>query len=164
MSGNGKAIAGRADLSIIIDLPLVKAETTIPVGTGGGCVTTGPFANLEVPFGTVTNSLDTSYVDNPKNLEYKPHCLRRDLNPGIASTALKASSVNTLLQTPNITSFINILDRGPDPTTLNVHAGGHFGTSGHLFISSMILPLLNFTQFINYRRRTRYERHLLQPR
>lgn len=149
MSGNGKAIPGRADVSVSIDLPLVKAETTIPVGTGGGCVITGPFANLEVPFGTVTNSLDTSYVENPKNLDYKPHCLRRDLNPRIASTALQASSVDALLQTPNITSFTNILDRGPDQTTLNVHAGGHFGTSSLRFISSMILSLLNFTQFIN---------------
>lgn len=82
MSGNGKTIAGRAAVFVSINLPPVIAKTTIPVGTGGGCVITGPFANLEIPFGIVTNSLNASYIDNPKNLEYKPHCLRRDLNPG----------------------------------------------------------------------------------
>lgn len=148
MSGNGKAIPGRADITTSLNLPPVNLEISFPVGTGGGCVTTGPFANAEVPFGPVTMRLDASYIDNPKNLEHKPHCLRRDLNPGIVSTALKASSVDTLLQTPNITSFINVLDQGPDPMTLNIHAGGHFGTSDHPLISSIILSLLTFIYFI----------------
>ena len=148
MSGNGKAIAGRADITASVNLPPVNFAFSFSAGTGGGCVTTGPFANAEVPFGPVTIRLNASYIDNPKNLEHKPHCLSRDLNPKIVSTALKASSVDKLLQASNITSFINVLDQGPDPTTLNVHAGGHFGTSDHLFISSMMLSLLNLIHFI----------------
>lgn len=110
MSGNGKAIDGGAEITTSVNLPPVNLEFSFSVGTGGGCVTTGPFANAEVPFGPVTIMLNASYIDNSKNLEHKPHCLRRDPNPGIVSTALKASSVDTLLQTSNITSFINVLD------------------------------------------------------
>lgn len=108
MSGNGKATPDRADITTSVKLPF---EFSSPVVTSG-CVTTGPFANAEAPFGPVTIRLNASYIDNPKNLEHKPHCLRRDLNPGIVSAALEASYVDTLLQTPNITSFINVLEQG----------------------------------------------------
>lgn len=56
MSGNSKAIPGRADISNSVKLPPVNIEFYFPVGTGGGCVTTGPFANAEVPFGPVTQA------------------------------------------------------------------------------------------------------------
>lgn len=112
MSGNGKAIPGRPDITTSVKLPPVNFEFSFSVGTSGGCVTTGPFLNAEAPFGPVTIRLNASYIDNPKNLEHKPHCLRRDLNPGIVSTALEASSADTLLQTSNITSFINVLEQG----------------------------------------------------
>lgn len=48
------------------------------------------------------------------------------MNPKTASTSLSQQSVDTLLQSPNITTFIKILDQGPDPFTLDVHAGGHY--------------------------------------
>lgn len=163
MSGNGKALASRADITASVNLPPVNVAFSFSAGTGGGCVTTGPFADAEVPFGPVTIRLNASYIDNPKNLEHKPHCLSRDLNPKIVSTALKASSVDTLLQASNITSFINVLDQGPDPTTLNVHAGGHFGRSDHLFISSMTLSQPNFIHFIIHRRRIRYDDGFASP-
>lgn len=111
MSGNGKATPGRADITTSVKLPPGNFEFSSSVVTSG-CVTTGPFANAEAPFGPVTIRLNASYVDNPKNLEHKPHWLRRDLNPGIVSTALEASSADTLLQTSNITSFINVLEQG----------------------------------------------------
>lgn len=90
MSGNAKAIT--AVILASVDLPPVKVEFNIPVGTGGGCVTIGPLAKLEVPFGTVTTGLDPPYIGNPTNFKYKSLCLRRDLKPRIASTA-KASDV-----------------------------------------------------------------------
>lgn len=130
MSGNGLPIPGRPNpIELIINLPsLPLFRVTLPIGTGGGCVTTGPFANITVPFGPVAknNTIEASLLGNPKNLEYRPHCLRRDLNPKTASTALSQQSVDKLLQSPNITAFIKILDQGPDPFTLDVHAGGHF--------------------------------------
>lgn len=130
LSGNGLPTPSRPKtVTLTISLPsLPLLSVTLPVGTGGGCVTTGPFANITVPFGPVikNNTIDASLFNNPKNLEHRPHCLKRDLNPNTASTALTQKSVDKLLQSSNITAFIKILDQGPDSFTLDVHSGGHY--------------------------------------
>ena len=129
MSGNGKAIPNRPDVKATLKLPgtpLLKLD--LPSGTGGGCVTSGPFANFEVPFGQVSPSIDASQLNNPKNLAYKPHCLRRDLNPEIAAPALTHEKVFTLLKSSNISTFNNILNFGSDPKVQNLHGAGHFGS------------------------------------
>lgn len=128
MSGDGEFIPNRTTFYDTISLPSI-GSVKIPntPGNGGGCVTTGPFANFTVQFGEVGGSINTSSLDNPKNLAHTPHCLRRDLNPGVVNVSLTAANVETLLESPNITVFNNVLELGTDPMVQSLHAGGHFG-------------------------------------
>lgn len=128
MSGNGQFIANRSDDITIIDLPepgYVRIPT--PPGTGGGCVTTGPFANITVPFGEIGGNINASLLNNPKNLAYKPHCLRRDLNPTVVVPAWTTAVVEDLLQSPNISIFTHVIELGDQVNVTNVHGAGHFG-------------------------------------
>lgn len=128
MSGNGQYIANRSDDVTIIDLPEPGyVRVPVPPGTGGGCVTTGPFANITVAFGELGGYINASSLNNPQNLAYKPHCLRRDLNPNLIAPALTAARVEDLLQRPNISDFTHTIELGDNPNITNVHGAGHLG-------------------------------------
>lgn len=131
-SGNGKPVT-QPDLLLSIDLPPApKVSLSLKPGSGGGCVTNGPFANHVVNFGRVSLSVFASLLNNPKNLAYKPHCLVRDFNQAIAGPALVQSAVNTLLSQPNITAFNAVINFGTVPGVQGVHGGGHFGIGGDM--------------------------------
>lgn len=49
-----------------------------PSGTGGGCMATGPFVGLVVPFATRVAGFDPANA-SMLELSYQPHCLRRSL-------------------------------------------------------------------------------------
>lgn len=126
MSGNGAAIPNPVDIDITFSIPGRPVITiNIPAGSGGGCVTKGPFADFVLPFGEVNTSIDATLLDNPKNLAPKPHCLRRDLTSRIASS-LTQEAVDTVLQTSDIASFQTVLGQGTVPGVLGVHGAGHF--------------------------------------
>lgn len=128
MSGNGEYVANRSALITELTLPSIGSVIiSIPPGTGGGCVTTGPFANITVPFGEVSTNTTTSSRNNPQNLAHTPHCLRRDLNPAIVNVSLTAAQVETQLESVNITVFTQNIEVGANPAIQNLHAGGHFG-------------------------------------
>lgn len=130
MSGNGLYIPGRPNITVTINLPPnTIPQSILPPGTGGGCVTTGPFANIQVPFGELGLSINGSFVKNPKNLDYTPHCLRRDLNSKLIAPSLTRANVDILLGSPNITAFNAVLNQGTDPNVLSLHGGGHLGIS-----------------------------------
>ena len=128
MSGNGEFIPDRSAVVTNINLPPMRfINITIPPGTGGGCVTTGPFANITVPFGQILAPLNSSLLNNPQNLAYKPHCLRRDLNPKVAGPSLTSGNVEILLNSPNITVFNQVIENGNGNGALSLHGGGHIG-------------------------------------
>ncbi|MCJ1425329.1 hypothetical protein MMC29_003217 [Sticta canariensis] len=133
MSGNGEFIPNRSPIVTNINLPPVPfINITIPPGTGGGCVTTGPFANITVPFGQILAPLNSSLLNNPQNLAYTPHCLRRDLNLKVAGPSLTSANVEILLDSPNITVFNQVIENGNGNGDLSLHGGGHIGVGGDL--------------------------------
>lgn len=84
LGGNGEPIpAGPGPIVIISLAPTVYRimNFTGVESTGGGCVTTGPFANLTVPFGPLGLGLTDSMRNDPDNLKYRLHCLKRDMKP-----------------------------------------------------------------------------------
>ncbi len=119
----------------IIDLAPVFNTTwnlTTLEGTGGGCVTTGPFANWTVPFGPVGPNLTDSMRDNPTNLNYKPHCLMRSFRPKLAAYSLTKVSSDAVLQSSNIAEFnerLTSIVNPTIPTIYNLHGKGHQGMS-----------------------------------
>lgn len=135
MSGNGLYIPGRPNITVTINLPPnIIPQSILPPGTGGGCVTTGPFANIQVPFGELGLSINGSFVNNPKNLDYTPHCLRRDLNSKLIAPSLTRENVDILLGSPNITAFNAVLNQGTAPNVLSLHGGGHLGEWNAAFV------------------------------
>ncbi|KAI2468693.1 Di-copper centre-containing protein [Annulohypoxylon bovei var. microspora] len=98
-----------------------------PGGSGGGCVTDGPFVNYTVNFGPNTAA-------DP--LAYNPRCLKRDLNTQIcAQWASLKNTTETILESPDIALFqANIQGDFRWPAARKwgfaVHGGGHFSIAG----------------------------------
>lgn len=128
----------------VIDLaPVIKTTWNLTTleGTGGGCVTTGPFAGWTVPFGPVGPNLTDSMRDNLVNLiKYRPHCLSRSFRPNTAAYSFNQVSLDAILQSPNITEFnqrLTFIINPTVPTILNLHGKGHQGMlSAHVYIKS----------------------------
>jgi tyrosinase len=116
MGGNGEYIAGHH----------ATVGFGVKPGTGGGCVTKGPFANYTV-------NLGPSSLSDPLN--YNPRCLKRDLNTAVcAQWASLRNTTDTILNSPDIEIFQAILQgdgRYPESLDLGmaVHGGGHYAIS-----------------------------------
>jgi tyrosinase len=131
MGSDGEFIPG-PPLSLVIPGnadPIVLAK-----GTGGGCVFSGPFKNMTVHLGPITQPDPTQ--DNPR-------CLKRDLNADSGRRfASFRNTTDLIVNSPNIEIFRTTMEADPNyiPNSLGVHGGGHFIISGDpgsdAFISS----------------------------
>jgi tyrosinase len=102
---------------------IVGGGATLPHGTGGGCVTSGPFVNQTTNLGPF--AFDLVFSGLPSNwTAYSPHCLSRDLNNYIASRYGNQTAIDILMNTTTIASFQDTMS-GVD-INLGVHGGGHF--------------------------------------
>lgn len=123
MSGNGEAIPHGNDTSLT---PFGNITMTLLPGNGGGCVQTGPFANLTVHLGPVAKLVNN--IRNPLAFAYNPRCLVRDFRPYVTAVQLTAQVVSDLiLRSPDMLTFQNTLEALP-----NVHSGGHRGIGGDM--------------------------------
>ncbi|TKA73703.1 hypothetical protein B0A55_05475 [Friedmanniomyces simplex] len=136
MGSNGKYIANRTDTW------LAAQDVTYPPGTGGGCVYSGPFANVTVHLGPLdlpnTNNVNSSF-------QYNPRCLERDLNPWFTENYNTYTNLTTtLLDNIYITDF-QAITQGYNSATnkFGVHGGAHWGGGGSMsdFHSSPADPL-----------------------
>lgn len=148
--GNGKSIR-HPGINAQINLPPApEVNTYIPPGSGGGCVTTGPFANLIINFGPIKVGANYTLYNNPQNLAHTPHCLNRDFNQAVASPSINQGAVDILLRQPDIASFLNVINFGTVPGVQGLHGGGHIAVGGEMsdFFSSPGDPLffLHHTQ------------------
>jgi tyrosinase len=103
---------------------VVGVNETLPHGTGGGCVTNGPFANMTANMGPFDFSIVFSGALPPNWQAYTPHCFSRDLNDYISTRYGNQTAVNYLMSQPTIADFQNTMS-GAD-INLGVHGGGHF--------------------------------------
>ncbi|KAJ6532764.1 tyrosinase [Mycena vulgaris] len=86
-------------------------------GTGGGCVTTGPFASYNLSLGPGTI---------PTN-----HCLTRAFNDAFAWALSSAQIANTTKQ-PTFERFRIELEGQPVTPTMKLHDGGHFAVGAEM--------------------------------
>jgi hypothetical protein len=131
MGSDGEFIPG-PPLSLVIPgnaEPIVLAK-----GTGGGCVFSGPFKDMTVHLGPISQPDPTQ--DNPR-------CLKRDLNADSGRRfASFRNTTDLIVNSPNIEIFRTTMEADPNyiPNSLGVHGGGHFIISGDpgsdAFISS----------------------------
>ncbi|OLN89340.1 Grixazone synthase 3 [Colletotrichum chlorophyti] len=110
-----------------------SAGLHIPSGLGGGCIASGPFANLSANLGPVQPQQDGLVgVGADEKLRYNPHCVTRDLSSWLASRIYtKEAFLNiTVGETArDIASFQTEFD-SQSAGLPGVHAGGHQTISG----------------------------------
>lgn len=125
MSGNGEYIANKSDVILGGNgLP----EIPIPAGSGGGCVTSGPFKNMKVNLGPVALGLPGgATVSNGDGLSYNPRCLKRDLTNFTNQKWANATGITSLiLKNRDIESFQMEMQGVPGSGNIGVHGGGKF--------------------------------------
>ncbi|TDZ16208.1 Tyrosinase-like protein orsC [Colletotrichum orbiculare MAFF 240422] len=110
-----------------------SAGLHIPSGLGGGCIATGPFANLSANLGPVQPQQDGIVgVGTAEKLKYNPHCVTRDLSSWLAGKIYtKDAFLNVTVRetAKDIASFQQELD-SQSVGLPGVHAGGHQTISG----------------------------------
>lgn len=138
MSGNGLPVANQGDIILGGNgLP----EIPIPAGSGGGCVTSGPFKNMKVNLGPVALGLPGgATVSNGDGLSYNPRCLKRDLTNYTNKKWANGTAVaHLILNNNDIESFQMEMQGVPGSGNIGVHGGGHYSIGGDpgrdLFVS-----------------------------
>lgn len=109
-----------------------QPDIRIPPGSGGGCVTTGPFANMTVRLGPVTPSLSYATPNpQPDGLGSNPRCLRRDMSAYAAAKWANDQQVTNLIaNSSDILTFQNTLQGNFPAGFLGAHTAGHFLVGG----------------------------------
>jgi tyrosinase len=109
-------------------MPFIK----LPPGSGGGCITTGPFKNMTVNLGPVAPvSSDVQLNPRPDGLGYNPRCLRRDIGTYAASIAsTDANSTDLIKNNAYIGDFQTVMQGEFAAGLLGVHTAGHFWAGG----------------------------------
>lgn len=128
MSGNG-APASHDPIAIP---STTTPYITIPPGPGGGCVTSGPFANFTTRLGPMSPAW-ANLPTNPRTdgLGPNPRCLRRDINAWVSSRWTADANVSSLLTAhADVASFQAALQGDFPNGYLGVHTGGHMTVNG----------------------------------
>ncbi|KAK2623544.1 hypothetical protein QTJ16_007098 [Diplocarpon rosae] len=103
--------------SILIPTPNL-INFTIPSGSGGGCITSGPFADMSVNLGPNGPPL----VDG---VSYNPRCLTRDFRDRVLSANLSYDRVAELVMQERLEAFDAVMTSG-----INLHGSGHAALGG----------------------------------
>ncbi|KAM0228639.1 hypothetical protein ACHAPO_010611 [Fusarium lateritium] len=100
-----------------------------PPGTGGGCVTSGPFANYTLHLDAANNG-----TASPVRIFESPRCLRRDFSLPVLKNQNSYQNVSDIIFKSNdIREFLTTLDLAN-----GIHPGGHSfigGENNNLFTS-----------------------------
>ncbi|KAK9412979.1 putative Tyrosinase copper-binding domain-containing protein [Seiridium unicorne] len=131
MGGNGEYIAGRGDLVLSLN---GNNTVYLPAGSGGGCVTSGPFKDMVVNLGPVSLPINNGSTISSSNggLDWNPRCLARDVTTEANSGYANSTAMINLLTTPDdIGTFQDVMQGALGTTDLGVHGGGHYTIGGN---------------------------------
>jgi tyrosinase len=144
ISGDGEYIPGRNWTCVPFN-PACLVQ--VPPGSGGGCVTSGPFKDWKVNVGPFSIP-DTTVPPNPSpdGLGYNPRCIKRDISKRSSSETTDADVAALIANSSSIAAFQDTL-QNPKPGVMNVHLGGHntiAGDAGSDFYNSPSDPYFWF--------------------
>ncbi|KAJ4293127.1 hypothetical protein N0V90_008409 [Kalmusia sp. IMI 367209] len=131
MSGNGEHTVQIGDITLGGGgLP----SLILPTGTGGGCVTSGPFKNMKINLGPAGLALPGAGINlevqsNP--YAYNPRCLKRDLTDWIIRRFSNATAiVNNIVKPKDVYDFQMTMQGYPGSGDIGIHGGGHYAMGG----------------------------------
>ncbi|EXJ83502.1 hypothetical protein A1O1_07125 [Capronia coronata CBS 617.96] len=108
------------------------ASLTIPHGTGGGCVTTGPFANLIAPIKFIDAAQLATGTLPADAFAYNEICLQRDLNAYVSQTYTNQAQLTAAAHADNATHLEFLLNGVIGSSSLGIHSGAHFSVGGQM--------------------------------
>ncbi|KAH8761022.1 hypothetical protein F5883DRAFT_618954 [Diaporthe sp. PMI_573] len=128
MSGDGAYLAHNGSVS-------GTGNIFLPSGNGGGCVKSGPFANMTVRLGPVSPGMVGLQPSNSSDgpLGYNPRCLSRDLGSYTTSTWFTPENLLNITvgdASSSIELFQNELQGRFGDGFLGMHASGHMAVGG----------------------------------
>jgi tyrosinase len=130
MGSNGEYIPGRGDLELTLS---ENVTVYLPAGSGGGCVTSGPFKDMVVNLGPVALPINNgSTIGSANGFDWNPRCLDRDVtteaNLGYANST---SMIKLLTESDDIATFQDTMQGRYGTADLGVHGGGHYTIGGN---------------------------------
>lgn len=112
----------------------------LPRGSGGGCVTTGPFAGMNSTMAVIPSNLLSTGAPLPPNTFVKNEtCLTRDLNDKVSAMYLNQTAYDAALQAPDQSTFSTLLNGVFGGAALGLHSAAHFSI-GPPFSSIFVSP------------------------
>lgn len=125
MSGNGAFEAHNCTQA----LPTLL--NCIPPGTGGGCLTSGPFKDSKVNLGPVSATLSIPELIPNNGTIYNPRCIRRDVNNWVSTRYSSEKNVTDLINDhTTISDFQTTMQGDFASGEYGVHTAGHFTGAG----------------------------------
>jgi len=113
--------------------PIALGPTlVIPHGTGGGCVTTGPFANQIAPLKFIDPSTLLTGTLPPDAFAYNDICLQRDLNAYVSQTYTNYTELVAAVHATNASNLEFLLNGVIGSSSLGIHSGAHFSVGGQM--------------------------------
>lgn len=112
LSDNGKYEPNR-NLTHISPIGMATLNANVPLGTGGGCIQTGPIVNWQQHLGPVNslNGEDGRRNPNATDLGYNPRCIKRDFNNTLLAMHNSYANVtNLILNSSSRFAFFNPLE------------------------------------------------------
>ncbi|KAI0891457.1 Di-copper centre-containing protein [Annulohypoxylon nitens] len=107
--GNGAFIPHGPTKVILPGLAIANTSLPKPAGTGGGCVTNGPFRNFRISLGPVAKEV----IDPENKYGYRPNprCLSRDFVDNASKGVLNWANATTIVASDTIKELRNNIER-----------------------------------------------------
>ncbi|KAI1455175.1 Di-copper centre-containing protein [Annulohypoxylon moriforme] len=103
--GNGAFVPQGPRKVILPGLAIANFSLPKPAGTGGGCITDGPFKNFTISLGPVAKEV----IDPANKFGYQPNqrCLSRDFHDGSSKGVLNWANATTIVASDTIKELRN---------------------------------------------------------
>lgn len=113
---------------------------SIPHGSGGGCIMSGPFKGWNYTMPPVDIGFLINGTAPPHSVFNKVEsCLTRDLNTFAAQTWTNYTAVQVAVESPDLPTFDTLLNGAFGGTQLGIHSGAHFivgPPASNIFVSA----------------------------
>lgn len=121
--------------------PIVLAPTlSLPHGSGGGCIMSGPFQGMSKTMDDITNQFLLNGTEPPHSVyDKKETCLTRDLNTFAAQTWCNYTAVQVAVEAPDLPTFEDLVNGVIGGGSLGIHSGAHFimgSPASNIFVSA----------------------------